>query len=96
LTRLCRFCDTPLIVADASGVMIGLESLCAVTWMEPNLEDRAVHVIVYEYAHVQQAIASRVLYDNQKPIVLEASMIEGAAEFVAELTSGWYPGIVLR
>jgi Predicted Zn-dependent protease (DUF2268) len=78
----------PVGVADDSGVMIGLEALCAVTWMEPNLEDRFVHVVVHEYAHVQQAIASPRLYDDEKPTVLEESLIEGAAEFIAELTSG--------
>lgn len=78
----------PVGVADDSGVMIGLEALCAVTWMEPDLEDRFVHVVVHEYAHVQQAIASPRLYDDEKPTVLEESLIEGAAEFIAELTSG--------
>jgi hypothetical protein len=78
----------PVGVTDATGVMIGLEALCAVTWMEPNLEDRFVHVVVHEYAHVQQAIASPALYNDEKPTVLEESLIEGAAEFTAELTSG--------
>ena len=78
----------PVGVADESGVMIGLEALCAVTWMEPNLEDRFVHVVVHEYAHVQQAIASPGLYNDEKPTVLEESLIEGAAEFIDELTSG--------
>lgn len=89
----------PVAVADDSGVMVGLEALCAVTWLEPNLEDRFVHVVVHEYAHVQQAIASPKLYDDEKPTVLEESLIEGAAEFIAELTSGSVsdtdlPGIV--
>jgi hypothetical protein len=78
----------PVGVADATGVMIGLEALCAVTWMEPNLEDRFVHTIAHEYAHVQQAIASPAFYDHEKPTVLEVSLGEGAAEFTAELTSG--------
>ncbi|GAA0708026.1 DUF2268 domain-containing putative Zn-dependent protease [Dokdonella soli] len=78
----------PVGVTDATGVMIGLEALCAVTWMEPNLEDRFVHVVAHEYAHVQQAIASPALYDDEKPTVIEESLIEGAAEFTAELTSG--------
>jgi hypothetical protein len=78
----------PVGVADATGVMIGLEALCAVTWMESNVEDRFVHVIAHEYAHVQQAIASPAFYDNDKPTVLEGSLGEGAAEFIAELTSG--------
>jgi predicted Zn-dependent protease DUF2268 len=78
----------PVGVADATGVMIGLEPLCAVTWMEPNREDRFVHVVVHEYVHVQQAIASPTLYDDEKPTVLEESLIEGVAEFTDELTSG--------
>jgi Predicted Zn-dependent protease (DUF2268) len=67
------------------GVQIGLESLCAVTWLNPNLEDRFVRVISHEYAHVQQA---RALVDDEHPTVLEMSLIEGAAEFVAEQVSG--------
>jgi Predicted Zn-dependent protease (DUF2268) len=78
----------PVGVADASGVMIGLEALCAVTWLEPDVEDRFVHAVAHEYAHVQQAIASPALYDDEKPTVLEESLLEGAAEFTAELTSG--------
>jgi hypothetical protein len=78
----------PVGVTDATGVMIGLESLCAVTWLEPNLEDRFVHMVAHEYGHVQQAVASPALYDDEKPTVLEESLIEGAAEFTAELISG--------
>jgi predicted Zn-dependent protease DUF2268 len=78
----------PIGVTDAEGVVIGLEALCAVTWMEPNIEDRFVHVIAHEYAHVQQALRSPLLYDDPKPTVLEESLIEGAAEFTAELISG--------
>jgi len=78
----------PVGVADASGVMIGLEALCAVQWMNPNLEDRFVHVISHENTHVQQALLSPKLYNVDKPTVLEASLIEGAAEFTAELISG--------
>jgi uncharacterized protein YjaZ len=78
----------PIGVADAKGVMIGLEALCAVAYMESNLEDRVVHVIAHEYVHVQQAIASPALYERDKPTVLEESLIEGAAELTAELISG--------
>jgi hypothetical protein len=78
----------PVGVTDATGVMVGLEALCAVTRLEPNLEDRFVHMVVHEYAHVQQTIASPTLYDAEKPTVLEQSLIEGAAEFAAELISG--------
>lgn len=70
---------------NGGGTQIGLEALCAVTWLNPNLEDRFVHVIAHEFAHVQQSPA---LADNEHPTVLELSLVEGGAEFVAELTSG--------
>ena len=71
--------------AQNSGVQVGLEALCATNWLNPNVEDRFVHVIAHEYAHTQQ---SRVLADDEHPTVLELSLIEGAAEFTAELISG--------
>jgi hypothetical protein len=67
------------------GVQIGLEALCAVSWLNPDVEDRFVHVIAHEYAHVQQSPA---LADDEHPTVLELALLEGGAEFVAELTSG--------
>jgi len=71
--------------SPVTGLQIGLEALCSAEWMNPNVEDRFVHVIAHEYAHVQQV---RALVDHEHPTVLERSLIEGAAEFVAELTSG--------
>jgi predicted Zn-dependent protease DUF2268 len=71
--------------SPVTGLQIGLEALCAAEWFNPNVEDRFVHVIAHEYGHVQQA---RALVDHEHPTVLERSLIEGAAEFVAELTSG--------
>jgi Predicted Zn-dependent protease (DUF2268) len=71
--------------SPVSGVMIGLEALCATNWLNPNVEDRFMHVIAHEYVHVQQV---RALVDDEHPTVLEASLIEGAAEFVAEMISG--------
>ena len=71
--------------SPVSGVMIGLEALCGVKYFDANLEDRFVHVIAHEYAHVQQV---RSLVDDEHPTVLEASLIEGAAEFIAEKISG--------
>lgn len=68
-----------------TGLQIGLEALCAVGWMNPNIEDRFVHVIAHEYAHVQLAPAIAKL---ERPTVLERSLAEGAAEFAAELISG--------
>jgi hypothetical protein len=76
----------PVAVAGpGSGVHIGLEALCATNWLNPNLEDRFVHVIAHEYAHVQQ---SPVLAQHEHPTVLELSLIEGTGEFTAELISG--------
>jgi hypothetical protein len=71
--------------SPVSGVMIGLEALCGVTYFDPNVEDRFVHVIAHEYIHVQQV---RALVDDDHPTVLEAALIEGAAEFMAEKISG--------
>ena len=68
-----------------TGVQIGLEALCGTDWLNPNLEDRFVYVITHEYAHVQQVGA---IVDDEKPTVLEGSLVEGAAELVAELTAG--------
>lgn len=75
----------PVGMTDRKGVRIGLEALCATNYLNPNVEDRFVHVIAHEYAHIQQDPA---LADKSAPTVLEASLIEGAAEFTAELISG--------
>jgi hypothetical protein len=66
-------------------VQIGLEVLCAADLLNPDVEDRFVYVIAHEFAHVQQA---QELVDNEHPTVLEMSLIEGAAEFTAELIAG--------
>jgi len=79
--------------SPVTGVQIGLEALCAVKYFDSNLEDRFVHVTVHEYAHVQQVQA---LVDKLHPTVLEGSLIEGAAEFTAELVSGGVSGPQLR
>jgi hypothetical protein len=73
------------IGGPTSGVQIGLEALCATNWLNPNVEERFVHVIAHEYAHVQQA---QTLADNEHPTVLQVSLVEGAGEFTAELISG--------
>ncbi len=75
----------PVGVADSTGVMIGLEGLCAVRYLNPDIFWRFVHTISHEYIHVQQAVQSPALYGNPKPTVLDASLIEGAAEFLATL-----------
>lgn len=74
--------------SPVTGVQIGLEALCATDWLNPNVEDRFVYVITHEYVHVQQVQA---LVDDPHPTVLEGSLIEGAAEFVAELLVGGVP-----
>jgi hypothetical protein len=71
--------------SPVTGLQIGLEALCSAEWMNPEVEERFVHVIAHEYAHVQQVTA---LVDDEHPTVLERSLMEGAAEFAAELTSG--------
>ncbi len=73
------------IGSPVTGIQVGLEALCATNWLNPNVEDRFVHVIAHEYAHVQQAQA---LVDEEHPTVLQRSLLEGAAEFTAELISG--------
>ena len=75
----------PVGVADGSGVMIGLEALCATDWLNANVEERFVHVIAHEYGHVEQL---RAVADDQNPTVLQAALVEGGAELVAELISG--------
>lgn len=68
-----------------TGVQIGLEALCATDWINPDIEDRFVGVIAHEYVHVQQAVA---FSESENATVLAASLEEGAAEFVTELTTG--------
>jgi len=86
----------PVGISDATGVMIGLEALCSIGYLEPDVEDRFVHVLAHEYAHLQQARSSPVMYDDPKPTVLEESLIEGAAEFVGEQISGSVSGVYLE
>ena len=71
--------------SPVTGLQIGIEALCGAEWMNPDVEERFVHVIAHEYAHVQQVA---VLVDKDNPTVLERALSEGAAEFIAELTSG--------
>ncbi|MBB6093016.1 hypothetical protein HNQ60_001894 [Povalibacter uvarum] len=73
------------VAGPATGIQIGLEALCATEWLNPNVEDRFVFVIAHEYIHVQQ---SAELAEKAKPTVLELSLLEGAAEFAAELIAG--------
>lgn len=79
----------PLAIAGpGDGVQIGLEAMCsaiAARFFNANIDDRFVHVIAHEYIHAQQNPA---LANNEKPSVLERSLVEGVAEFVGELISG--------
>jgi uncharacterized protein YjaZ len=71
--------------SPVTGIQVGLEALCATDWFNPDIEDRFVYVIAHEYAHAQQVAA---VVDNMNPTVLEGSLMEGAAELVAELIAG--------
>ena len=80
------------IGSPVSGVQIGLEALCGITYYDKNLEDRFVHVIAHEYVHVQQP---QEMVDDPNPTVLEGSLVEGAADFIGEFISGGLSNIQL-
>jgi len=71
--------------ANAKGLYIGLEALCAAKFIEADDEDRFVHVIAHEYVHAQQPLAQ---IEDREETVLRAALVEGAAEFIAEQMSG--------
>ncbi|MFC3714296.1 DUF2268 domain-containing putative Zn-dependent protease [Sphingoaurantiacus capsulatus] len=75
----------PVGVANATGVYIGLEALCAWEMPDPDRENRFVHVIAHEFVHVQQPGAQ---VEDDKASVLHASLLEGGAELIGELMSG--------
>jgi hypothetical protein len=79
----------PVGITNPSGVTVGLEALCAAEFMNPNPEDRFVHVVVHEYGHIQQA-GPLATADVGQPnaTVLTMSLMEGGAELFAELFSG--------
>ena len=79
----------PVGIVNPSGATIGLEALCAADFMNPDPEDRFVHVVAHEYVHTQQVAARNELEpDDPRATVLRRSLVEGGAEFVAELVSG--------
>lgn len=79
----------PVGITNPSGVTVGLEALCAADFMNPNPEDRFVHVITHEYGHIQQSRTQQELNPGDPgATVLRLSLIEGAADFVGELISG--------
>lgn len=75
------------IGAPDTGIQVGLEALCAIDWLNPDVEDRIVYVLAHEFAHVQQ-VRAHALSEKESPTVLEISLLEGIAEFVGELTAG--------
>jgi hypothetical protein len=72
-----------------AGVLIGLETICRANWLQRNLEDRVVYLVVHEYIHAQQpkVLLTDDPLDWKRP-VLEHVLVEGVAEFVGELISG--------
>ncbi len=79
----------PLAIAGPGfGVQIGLEGMCseeAARFLDSNVDDRFVRVIAHEYIHAQQAPA---LANNENLTVLARSLVEGVAEYMAELIAG--------
>jgi hypothetical protein len=79
----------PVGITNPSGATVGLEALCAADFMNPDPEDRFVHVVAHEYGHIQQSRAQQDLNPGDPgATVLKLSLIEGAADFVGELISG--------
>ena len=78
----------PVGLTHAGGVIIGLEALCAADFMNPNVQDRFVHVIAHEYVHLQQTTLTDFEPGDPRATVLRVSLAEGIAEFIAELVSG--------
>lgn len=78
----------PLAISGpGDGVQVGIEAMCApnARFLNPNVDDRFVHVIAHEYVHAQQ---DSKLSNDDHPTVLERSLVEGAAEFIGEMISG--------
>ncbi len=78
----------PVGLTSKSGVIIGLEALCAADFMNPDVQDRFVHVIAHEYVHIQQTGLTDFEPGDPRATVLRVSLGEGIAEFIAELISG--------
>lgn len=77
-----------------SGVLIGLEVVCRSSWLQSNLTERLYHLIAHEYGHVEQS--PELDADSDNTTVLKASLIEGVAELVAQLTSGQVSNVHLQ
>ena len=68
------------------GIVIGLETMCHLDFMGTDTGDRFTHMIAHELAHVQQPQA-QVDAPPGSTLLFQA-LLEGGAEFMAELTSG--------
>ena len=68
------------------GILIGLETMCRMSIMGADVGDRFTHIVAHELAHVQQP-ASAVEAPAGATLLFQ-SLLEGGAEFIAELTSG--------
>jgi hypothetical protein len=87
----------PVGITNPSGVTIGLEALCAASFMNPDPEARFVHVAMHEYGHIQQeGPVSTVDVDRPGATVLTMSLMEGAGELFAELFSGDVANVAQR
>lgn len=78
----------PVGMTHPGGVTIGLEALCSADFMNPDVEDRFVHVIAHEYAHIQQTSPTDFEAGDPNATVLRVSLAEGVAELIAEVISG--------
>lgn len=68
------------------GIVLGLETMCPQSFMNPDAVARFTHIIAHELAHVQQP-GAQVDAPPDASLLFQV-LIEGGAEFVAELTSG--------
>lgn len=68
------------------GIAIGLETMCRLDLMHADAGERFTHIIAHELAHVQQP-AGQVDAPPGATLLFQA-LLEGGAEFMAELTSG--------
>lgn len=78
----------PVGITNPAGVTIGLEALCSADFMNPDVDDRFVHVIAHEYGHIQQTLSTDFAPGDPNATVLRFALAEGVAEFIAELISG--------
>jgi len=68
------------------GIVIGLETMCRVATQDADVGERFTHIIAHELVHVQQP-AGQVDAPPGATLLFQA-LLEGGADFVAELTSG--------